>query len=189
MINDADQRLLLSPFQIASWGGIGWAKSFEAEKRILDGFGFTTPRLIRLSNRPETIIDVGRWTESAEELGIEGWVVKDFPGSNCFKIKPQKTVDAFVVGYTLSDKGACEGGLKAVQIAVMQGGEEITIASVGVGFDNDYRMMVDPESLIGRVGEFKYQGIAAKGKLKFARFLRWRDDEKTKEQCLIEQLV
>ena len=189
MLNDADLRLLLSPFQIVSWAGTRWAMTFEAEKRILDGFGFTTPRLIRLSDRPETIVDVGRWTEYAEELGIEGWVVKDFPGGDCFKIKPQKTVDAFVVGYALSDRGACEGGLKSIHIAVMQGAEEKIVASVGVGFDNDYRMMVDPESLVGRVGEFKYQAVGARGKLQFPRFLRWRDDEKTKEECLIEQLV
>ena len=186
MLNSADPRLLLSPFQIISWAGNGRATTFEAEKDILDKFGFTTPRLIRLSDRPVAITDVGRWEALAEKMGIEGWVMKDRHGGNCFKIKPQKTVDAFVVGYTLSDSKACEGGLKAVQIAVMQSGEEKIIASVGVGFDNDYRMMVDPESLVGRVGEFKYQAVGARGKLQFPRFLRWRDDEKTKEQCMLE---
>ena len=68
------------------------------------------------------------------------------------------------------------------------GTEIIEIAKVGTGFDGDYRYSVDPKKLFGRVAEIGYQSLGAKGRLKFPKFLRWRDDEKKKNECLIDQL-
>jgi ATP-dependent DNA ligase len=127
--------------------------------------------------------------QDAKKLKIEGFVVKDTPKGKCWKIKPTKTVDAFVTGYEISDSDSFAGGLKAVKISVYDSnGKAVEIASCGSGFFADYRMSVDPKTLIGRVGEFSYQCLAAKGRLKFPSFLRWRDDEKTADQCTMEQL-
>ena len=193
LINDADSRLMLSPFKIELWAGISGPIDFEYEYQQLNLAGFIVPdihELVRMGGGPSPLLKCGveMLKERAIEMNVEGWVVKDVPGGKCWKIKPQKTVDAFVVGYTISESDTFAGGLKAVQIAVMDDGGPVEVASCGTGFDADYRMKVDPKSLIGRVGEFKYQDVAAKGKLKFPRFLRWRDEGKTPKDCTISQL-
>lgn len=195
MINDADERLLLSPYCIEQWGGTKPYYSFDEEWVLLIGHGFTVSSRIDLSLTPKVInnSEIEFLLQKAKRYSYEGWVLKDKPRGNCYKIKPQKTVDAFVVDYTISDSDTYAGGLKSVDIAVYHEDldftfKEVIIGTVGTGFEGDYRMSVDLPSLIGRVGEFKYQELGARGRLKFPRFLRWRDDEKTKEQCLYSQL-
>lgn len=190
LINNADQRLLLSPFCIELWGGIKLSLDFESEKQLLINHGFIVPQVRRLSVGPSPLLghEVSDLKELAKAGGFEGWVLKDKPCGNSWKIKPQKTVDAFVVKATISDSDSYAGGLKSVDIAVMDGDEISVIATVGTGFEADYRMSVELKSLVGKVGEFKYQSLGAKGRLKFPRFLRWRDDEKSAGQCLMSQL-
>ncbi len=189
LINDADKRLLLSPFRVELWAGKLLDLTFE-EQYFMMTKRFVVPQVNRLTSEPEAVSDseVENLKQLAIASGIEGWVLKDHPLGNSWKIKPQLTVDAFVVSYTVSDSLTYAGGLKAVQIAVYSGHEKVVIASVGMGFKADYRMSVDMKSLIGRVGEFSYQSVAAKGRLKFPGFLRWRDDEKSKNECLENQL-
>lgn len=191
LINDASKNLLLSPFCIELYAGkVKPFGTFEAMTICLIVHKFVMPKIKRLSNRPASLSEesVHSLKELARFHGTEGWVLKDHPGGNSYKIKPQKTVDAFVVGYNISDSDSYGGGLKSVDIAVLKDGEEKVIASVGSGFEGEYRMSVDPKTLIGKVGEFKYQSLGAKGRLKFPRFLRWRDDEKSRSQCLADQL-
>ena len=202
MINDADDRLLLSPFCIELWGGhvptySDSQKQFNAESDLLVDYGFTIPGTLDLKTFFNIIYGssvvladdfVDMLKEEAKRLDIEGWVLKDNPRGNCYKIKPQKTVDAFIVSYEISDSDTYAGGLKSVDIAVLDGGIKVVIGTVGTGFEGDYRMSVDPRSLINRVGEFKYQRVGSKGRLIFPRFLRWRDDEKKSFECSIDQL-
>lgn len=193
LTNDADPRLLLSPFQIEMWDEETEPQtSFYMEWKLLNDKFPVVPEFYTLHDTAGVAILPDRRIESikqqAMERKIEGYVVKDFPGGKCWKIKPEKTVDAFVVSTAVSDSDTYAGGLKSVTIAVYDSNTVTEIASVGSGFDGDYRMNIDLKSLIGKVGEFGYQELGAKGRLKFPKFLRWRDDEKTKEQCLINQL-
>lgn len=192
LINEADERLIISPFCIEKWNGDISDISFEEEFKLLFKHGFIVPKIERLFSTPNCLTDkaVIKLKNLAGSLKLEGWVLKDCPRGDCYKIKPQKTVDAFVVDYTISDSDTYAGGLKSVDIAVWGDGlkKNIIIATVGTGFDGEYRMSVDMKSLIGRVGEFKYQSIGAKGRLIFPRFLRWRYDEKSKHECGIDQL-
>ncbi len=193
LINEANERLLLSPFRIEMWNNrIPSVYTFEENEIILTDYGFVVPPIRYLSSTPIPLSDneIKELKEDAKAKGVEGWVLKDKVLGNSWKLKPQKTVDAFVVSYAVSDSDTYAGGLKSVDIAVWGDGlkKNITIATVGTGFDAEYRMSVDMKSLIGRVGEFKYQTIGAKGRLIFPRFLRWRDDEKKKDECTIDQL-
>lgn len=196
LINDADPLLLLSPFKIEMFQDSVMPLGFGYEYELLVGLGFIVPNWFELNGidgvapelKPLTDFDVHTLEQRAYSTGVEGWVVKDVPGGNCWKIKPVKTVDAFVMGHTVSDSDSFYGGLKAVQIGVMDGDEQVEIASCGSGFEKEYRMSVDLASLAGKVGEFEYQDVAAKGRLKFPRFLRWRDDEKQAKDCTKDQL-
>lgn len=194
MINDADERLLISPFRIELWNGGVPTTGFLDEQRMLTELGFCVPQVKTLDGYPCASSlgdrDVAFLKSLAEEVGLEGWVLKDTPRGGCWKIKPQLTVDAFVTGYQISDSDSFAGGLKSVEISVRGTAtkKNIIIADVGSGFEAKYRMSVDPKTLIGRVGEFKYQDIGARGRLKFPRFLRWRDDEKKASECTVDQL-
>ncbi len=196
LTNNADPRLLLSPFKIEQWDGRAgdFLTSFYMEWKLLNDHFPVVPDYISIDKVTfGTIInlspfDINMLKQMAIKQGIEGWVVKDIPGGKCWKIKPEKTVDAFVISYKISDSDSYAGGLKSVTFAVYDGEKEIEIGTAGSGFKGNYRMSVDPKSLIGRVGEFGYQSLGAKGRLKFPKFLRWRDDEKTARQCLMEQL-
>jgi len=199
LTNEADHRLLLSPFKIEWWDGEPFFGSFNTEFELLDSIFPAVPEIycaccykkIVKNDLGEIVLPLYRVEELKQlaiDKGIEGWVVKDVPGGKCWKIKPEKTVDAFVIDYTISDSDSWAGGLKSVTIAVYDGDKEVEIGKAGSGFDGDYRMKVNMKSLIGRVGEFGYQSLGAKGRLKFPKFLRWRDDEKNKSQCLMNQL-
>jgi hypothetical protein len=190
-VNNANPELLLSPFKIETWAGEKKCMKFFLEAKMLEDFGFTVPKTDFYFDNWVTLdpdnIEVMK--QEAIKLGIEGWVVKDKPGGSLWKIKPEKTLDAFVVSYQVSDSDSYAGGLKSVTVAVLdEEGNEVIVGTSGTGFKADYRMSVDMDSLIGRVGEFGYQCLGARGKMKFPKFLRWRDDEKTREQCLISQI-
>jgi len=191
LVNEFDERLLLSPFCIELWDNDFLWINYRIERQKLVSLGFTVPKIYKDWKHDVSLshVDIEELKHDAVRLGIEGFVLKDSL-RNCWKIKPQKTVDAFVVDYTISDSDTYAGGLKSVDIAVWCPciKKQVIIATVGTGFEGDYRMTINPKGLIGRVGEFKYQSIGAKGRLIFPRFLRWRDDEKSKSECLINQL-
>ncbi len=190
LTNDADPRLLLSPFKIEMLEEEIGCFTFYMEHKLLSDYFPVVPDYYNLEDEGGelTIIRTEEYKKLAIDKKIEGWVVKDTPNGNCWKIKPEKTVDAFVIGYSISESDSYFGGLKSVTFAVYDGKKEIEIGTAGSGFGGDYRMSVDPETLIGRVAEFGYQCLGAKGRLKFPKFLRWRDDEKTAKECLMNQL-
>lgn len=121
--------------------------------------------------------------KDALAMGWEGFVVKEAHYHGWYKVKPTATCDLVVLGYTISDSLTHFGHLKALQVGLPDGTE---LASVGSGFDQEWRHSIDPKTLIGRVCEIQYDALAAKGKLKFPRFVRWRED-KTAAECTKEQ--
>lgn len=115
----------------------------------------------------------------AKELGIEGYVLKQGHYRRWWKLKPVKTCDLVVRGISISYSAQHYGKLKAIKVGPY-GGKEL--ASVGSGFSVEFRHSVWPQSLIGKVAEIEYDSLAANGKLKFPRFVQWRDD-KSPEEC------
>lgn len=131
----------------------------------------------------ESAIDIEVLKLQAHNLKIEGWMLKNDHCREWYKLKPTRTVDAVVVDYSVSRSPTTFGDLKAIQVAL----EGKVIASVGTGFTPEYRATVDRKKLIGLVAEVEYDEVAANGKLKFPRFLRWRPD-RDPESCKLEQI-
>jgi ATP-dependent DNA ligase len=131
---------------------------------------------------------IARQVETALATGAEGVVAKWDHYEGWYKIKPVQTVDAVVTGYKISDSDSFAGGLKAVLVSVYKDGKPVQIASVGSGFEVEFRMSCKPAELVGRVCEVSYDSLAGKGKLKFPRFVRWRDD-KLATECLYDQVA
>lgn len=112
--------------------------------------------------------------EMCRQREWEGVILKQEHYAQWWKLKPTQTMDLVVTGYSISTSDSFAGGLKAIQVSDANGTE---LASVGSGFETHYRMSVDPQTLLGRVAEIQFDSLAANGKLKFPRFVRWRDDK------------
>jgi len=192
LINSRDERLQLTVFaagQIGLWSPFNC--EWESVETKLNCYGFRTPITVKHSsvNDPRPFLDVQVLLRQARERKLEGYVLK----ANCldgwYKLKPIRTVDAFVIRSEESQAPTTFGGLKSVDIGVYdKNGHEIEIATVGTGFDMDFRLSVDQRTLRGRVCEVSYDSLAGKGRLKFPRFIRWREDKKPKE-CRFDQLL
>ena len=66
------------------------------------------------------------------------------------------------------------------------GDQLIEIARVGGGFSDADRRWTEAE-VMGRVCEVRYDCVMARGRLRFPRFIQWRDDKPSNE-CTMEQL-
>jgi hypothetical protein len=132
------------------------------------------------------------WLQRARDMRAEGFVLKQHHYSGWFKLKPVKTADCVVMGYTLSDSTTYFGDLKAVQVGVIDTTSKklVEVASLGTGFSAEQRRAYGqkPGDLLGKVCEVQYDSLAGQGKLKFPRFVGWRVD-KLAEECTSKQLV
>lgn len=192
-IEDPDS-LTITPFAVLQFGGeemahVTYGNEVIDEWKLVEtrikSMGFFPPATETLS---EPIpLTVSAFQDRARARGIEGYVVKQSHLYGWYKIKPVRSVDCVVMSVKRSTSVTFYGGLKAIVVGVYCNGELKRIASVGGGFDAEFRMDCDPDSLVDRVAEVSYDSLAAKGMLKFPRFERWRDD-KSPQECLEEQL-
>ena len=194
MINDHDPALTLCPFAIPAWGGWDFRdEPYEACRAKIEELGFTPPvrrkdlETFFCLDEPLTDEDIKELKDEARRNKIEGFVLKEAHYNGWWKLKPTSTVDCFVVDYEISTSDTWAGGLKSIIVAVYDQSETLIIANVGSGFEGEFRMSVNPKNLIGKVCEVSFDSLAAKGRLKFPRFICWRDDKNILE-CTKEQL-
>jgi hypothetical protein len=192
----ANPDLLLTPFAMPWLGGVDYrAVELPRVVEILrDDLGWEpcdTHAIVNGDDQdgPFVLSDasVAELKRDATARKLEGYIVKLAHYASWWKIKPAKTVDVVVTGYKISDSDSFAGGLKAIIVSVLDGGKYREIASVGSGFEAEFRMSCKPSELVGRVCEVSYDSLAGQGKLKFPRFERWRDD-KDKTECTGDQL-
>lgn len=137
---------------------------------------------------------------AALELGIEGWVLKESHMKGWYKLKPVKTIDAFVIDHQVSDSKTYVGCLRCVTLGLLNNDElddngDPTIHDLGEcggGFTKQFKLSMDTSakrnSLLDKICEVAYQSITTHKKLQFPRFIRWRND-KDACQCTTEQLL
>lgn len=202
-IKNDDSRLTLTFFAVEEFTAdvdhiAWWGRDLEYAG-LLDVAALFAER--RLQFAPfETLGDVPRTIDESElqflrararQIGpdAEGWVLKIGNLHGWTKLKLEETIDLVVVGAT-EGKGKHAWGLGSLEGGVYCP-DLRSVASVG-GLTDEERADVtadwdeDPNSVIGRVMEVKYQRVDARGRLRHPRFLRWRDDKDAAE-CVASQ--
>lgn len=120
----------------------------------------------------------------AKDLNVEGFVLKAHHYAQWYKVKRHYTIDAFVTGWKRGE-GKHAGRLGSLHLGLWTPDGVLDIGSVGIGQDAAWRDL-EPMSVIGRVVEVRHEGLQ-RGALRFARFVRWRED-RDPESCLPSQL-
>jgi len=191
LLNDKDKKLQYSPFALPVYNNESYELWTLPEAELqLNEHGFLMPMYETLYPHQElSEYRCKVLKEEATNKGIEGHVLKFSHLSHWYKLKPTKTVDAFVVSHTVSESITFYGKLKAFQVAVVDsnGGHRI-IANVSSGLQHDFKLTCNPKDYYGKVMEVSYQDVAAKGKLQFPQFERWRDD-KAADKCTEDQFI
>lgn len=184
--------LELSPFAMPMYKGYD-CRGVEIilANNYIGDMGFTPVPVKKIDDEPVTLSDrvLDSLKREATKLGTEGWIIKLAHYNGWYKIKPIRTVDCVITGYEISTSDTYFGGLKNIQVSLYDNEcQLVKIADVGSGFEGRYKNNVDPTTLLDRVCEIAYDSLASKGKLKFPRFLRWRDD-KPAVDCTKDQLL
>jgi len=166
-------------FGIQAWEGefLPYGVLEHAERLLLRT---TSERLVPWYYSGKDIDTREQLLEDAKMLCIEGWVLKEFNYSSWYKLKPVKTLDVIVTGFT-EGKGKFLGATGALKVSCWVDGVFVEIARVS-GMDDQTRWDIDEDKDLGRVCEVQYQAIGEKGRLVFPRFIQWRED-KPKDQC------
>lgn len=199
LINDASPELLLAGLEISIYNGKVPNFGFFEETEFLKKHGFAIPAMTVISNEPRTLkpAEVKFLKKQAKQIGYEGYVVRAEPRSGCWKIKHTSTVDCFIVDYEISSSVTMCGAIKSFSLAVYdENGKQVIIAQTANGLTKDYKELVDADTLINRVVEVEYQEVGSKNRLIMPRIVvdpktegpRFRDDEKSAKDCLIEQI-
>lgn len=174
--------LRFTPFAVPRWAGEDWAKRTV-------GDGIHRIREIGLEPMP-TLPYMG---ESREELmtaarhwDAEGVVLKSHNFSGWHKVKEERTIDAVVTAIKPGrPDGKYIGECGSMHVSLLRNGKLEEVACIS-GMDDALRASVSSAD-VTRVCEVKYQYVAAGGRLRHPRFLRWRPD-KPLEECTWDQL-
>ena len=180
-IADCSPELAFMPFAVPFWSGMDWrhADLPTARARVV-GMGLPFAEFFPLARG----VTREELCDDAIERRIEGWVLKNFNYDDWWKVKPIKTLDAVVAGFT-SGKGQYVGQIGALIVSAWVSGEYVELANIS-GMDDETRRRIDDPLDFGRVCEVEYQYLGNRGRLVHPRFVRWRSD-KPASQCTYDR--
>lgn len=107
---------------------------------------------------------------------VEGYVLKDGNLHNWRKVKPEKTYDLRIIGFTPGTPGSENDGLIGSIILADSTGAEVARAS-GMTRPVRVHMTENPTEYTGRICEVAAQGLGSAGGLCHPRYIRMRDDK------------
>jgi len=119
-----------------------------------------------LDETPESMLEIAR------KRRWEGWVFSEGNRTLMTKLKVVNTIDLIVVGFT-EGKGKYLGLTGSLICATNEG---YVVANVS-GMDEHTRICISTVSDFHRIVEVKYDRVGSAGRLRFPRFIRWRDDK------------
>ena len=196
MLNNADERLQLSVFACPTLGGHDLMdEPLDEVMAKVKSMGLGVVPMYQYWGSTTTFTA----TEREQLLGqatiqkIEGWVLKESHMEGWYKLKPVKTIDAFITDHQMSDSATYKGCLKSVSLGLFEtNGVDIhDLGECGGGFTKEFKLSLNTvqlrNNLIDKVIEVAYQSVTPGKKLQFPRFVRFRDD-KDASQCTVGQL-
>jgi len=152
--------------------------SYQSMRKIVvDNYPWPVPIIFQSGPTRQELLD---WIA---DNGAEGFVLKNYGYSVWWKLKPEHTVDAIVTGF-IPGQGRHTGKVGSLRCSVYDSDQLVEIANVS-GMKDDVRYALS-DADIGRVVEIQHDGVD-KTRLRFPRFLRWRDDKPAAE-CTHDQL-
>lgn len=170
-LRDTNLSLRFVPFAIPWWDGR------DLEDKPLDkvaddfrgqGFDIDPGTLIHEETSQDQLLRMAR------NLGLEGYVIKQYNYQGWTKLKQQCTVDC-VVTDLVPGLGKYAGQTGSLTVSLLKDGKFVVVANVS-GMDDETRRLITSQDL-GRVVEVEYQELGSRGKLRHPRFVRWRDDK------------
>jgi hypothetical protein len=115
---------------------------------------------------------------------VEGYVLKNGNLADWVKVKPRRTVDVIVTGFTAAEPGKYEGLIGALIVSTAEGYEVANVS--GMSDVQRQYFSEHSESILGSVIEVEYQNVGAKGRLRHPAFIRTREDKAAKD-CVVGQ--
>lgn len=117
----------------------------------------------------------------------EGLVLKVGNYFGWYKLKKSHTIDVVITDWK-EGKNRLVGMMGSVEVSVFDSnGISVKCGTVG-GFSDEDRARLTAKDVLYRVIEVEFDEITTHGQLKFARFVRWRDD-KPADQCTMDQIL
>lgn len=171
--------------------------TFDETDSLLTALNILQARKIHVPARERTPVSPSEmpsyldlFYDAARQAGAEGVVLKSSPYDDWFKVKVERTVDAFILGFK-AGTGRNKDNVGSLVVGVYDDAGQVVEIAAASGLSDVVRARLanqdDRDRLLDAVVEVRYQYVGAKGRLRHPRFARFREDKRP-DQCLHSQL-
>jgi hypothetical protein len=164
--------LTFTPFAVPYWRG-EQIDSIDHARKVCEDWcrlPYITMKPYEGPEGDDALLDI--W-EGTEGVVLKGWNYRDW-----WKLKHVQTAD-LVCTAVKPGKGKFKGQVGSLHGSVTRGDEKVEVACVS-GMDDLLRASLSAND-VGRVFEVKYDYVGAGDRLRFPRFVQWRDDKRASE--------